>query len=135
MMEMLGYHFMQRALFAGTLIGVVCAVIGTYIVLKGLSFIGAGIAHASFGGVALGFLLKVNPVLTAVFFCLGTAWGIGLVTRKSGVKEDTAVGIFFASTMAFGSILAVSQNDVWITLGLSATVLLLVLLFFKESAR
>jgi len=152
MMEILGYHFMQRALFAGTLIGIVCAVIGTYIVLKGLSFIGAGIAHASFGGVALGFLLKVNPVLTAVFFCLGTAWAIGLVTRKGRVKEDTAVGIFFASTMAFGilliglmqgynvdlfgylfgSILAVSQNDVWITLGLSAAVLLLVLLFFKE---
>jgi ABC-type Mn2+/Zn2+ transport system permease subunit len=152
MMEILGYHFMQRALFAGTLIGIVCAVIGTYIVLKGLSFIGAGIAHASFGGVALGFALKINPVLTAVFFCLGTAWGIGLVTRKGRVKEDTAVGIFFASTMAFGilliglmkgysvdlfgylfgSILAVSQNDVWIILGLSATVLLLVLLFFKE---
>jgi ABC-type Mn2+/Zn2+ transport system permease subunit len=152
MTELLGYHFMQRALIAGTLIGAVCAIIGTYVVLKGLSFIGAGIAHASFGGVALGFFLKFNPILTAVFFCLGTAWGIGLVSRKGQVKEDTAVGIFFASTMAFGiliigfmhgynvdlfgylfgSILAVSGNDVWITVGLSATVLILVLLFFKE---
>ena len=151
-MEVLGYHYMQRALFAGTLIGIVCAVIGTYVVLKGMSFIGAGIAHASFGGVALGFYLKLNPVLTAVIFCLGVAWGIGLVSRKGRVKEDTAVGIFFASTMAlgilliglmkgynvdlfgylFGSILAVSRYDVWIILGLSATVLLLVLLFFKE---
>lgn len=152
MMELLSYHFMQRALIAGTLIGAVCAIIGTYVVLKGLSFIGAGIAHASFGGVALGFFLKFNPILTAVFFCLGTAWGIGLVSRKGQVKEDTAVGIFFASTMAlgiliigfmrgynvdlfgylFGSILAVSGDDVWITVGLSAAVLILVLLFFKE---
>jgi len=151
-MEVLGYHYMQRALFAGTLIGIVCAVIGTYVVLKGMSFIGAGIAHASFGGVALGFYVKLNPVLTAVIFCLGVAWGIGLLSRKGRVKEDTAVGIFFASTMAlgilliglmqgynvdlfgylFGSILAVSRMDVWIILGLSATVLLLVLLFFKE---
>jgi ABC-type Mn2+/Zn2+ transport system permease subunit len=151
-MEVLGYHYMQRALFAGTLIGIVCAVIGTYVVLKGMSFIGAGIAHASFGGVALGFYIKLNPVLTAVIFCLGVAWGIGLVSRKGRVKEDTAVGIFFASTMAlgilliglmqgynvdlfgylFGSILAVSRTDVWVILGLSATVLLLVLLFFKE---
>ncbi len=152
MIELLSYHFMQRALLAGTLIGIVCAIIGTYVVLKGLSFIGAGIAHASFGGVALGFFLKVNPVLTAVVFCLGTAWGIGLVSRKGGVREDTAVGVFFASTMAlgiliiglmqgynvdlfgylFGSILAVSSDDVWITLCLSAIVLLLVLAFFKE---
>ena len=152
MTEILGYHFMQRALVAGTLIGIVCAIIGTYVVLKGLSFIGAGIAHASFGGVALGFVLKLNPVLTAVIFCMGTAWGIGLVARRGRVKEDTAVGVFFASTMAlgilliglmrgynvdlfgylFGNILAVSGADVWIIAGLSATVLLLVLLFFKE---
>jgi len=152
MSEVLGYAFMQRALFTGALIGAVCAVVGVYVVLKGLSFIGAGIAHASFGGVALGFLLGINPVLTAVGFCLATAWGIGLVARKSQVKEDTAVGIFFASTMAlgilfiglmqgynvdlfgylFGSILAVGEADVWITLGLGAGVLIVVGLFFKE---
>ncbi len=152
MMEILTYHYMQRALFAGTLIGVTCAIIGTYVVLNGLSFIGAGVAHASFGGVALGFFLKVNPILTAVIFCMATAWSIGLVARKGQVKEDTAVGIFFASTMAFGilliglmkvynvdlfgylfgSILAVSTEDVWTTLILSAVVLGLVLVFFKE---
>jgi len=148
----LSFAFMQRALLAGALIGAVCAVIGVYVVLKGLSFIGAGIAHASFGGVALGFLLGVNPLLTAIGFCLATAWGIGLVARKSQVKEDTAIGIFFAATMAlgilfiglmqgynvdlfgylFGSILAVGAEDVWITLGLSIVVLVVVGLFFKE---
>ncbi|HLE28759.1 MAG TPA: metal ABC transporter permease [Anaerolineales bacterium] len=152
MTEVLGYAFMQRALLAGAVIGAVCAIIGVYVVLKGLSFIGAGIAHASFGGVALGFLLGLNPLLTAIGFCLATAWGIGLVARKSQVKEDTAVGIFFASTMAlgilfiglmqgynvdlfgylFGSILAVGEQDVWITLGLGAAVLVVVGLFFKE---
>jgi ABC-type Mn2+/Zn2+ transport system permease subunit len=151
-MDILHYAFMQRALLAGTLIGAVCAVVGVYVVLRGLSFIGAGIAHASFGGVALGFLLGVNPVLSAVAFCLATAWGIGLVARKGEVKEDTAIGIFFASTMAlgilfiglmhgynvdlfgylFGSILAVTPQDLWITLGLGAAVLFVVGLFFKE---
>jgi ABC-type Mn2+/Zn2+ transport system permease subunit len=152
MSDLLGFAFMQRALLAGALIGAVCAIIGVYVVLKGLSFIGAGIAHASFGGVALGFLLGINPLLTAIGFCLATAWGIGLVARKSQVKEDTAIGIFFASTMAlgilfiglmqgynvdlfgylFGSILAVGAEDVWITLGLGVVVLVVVGLFFKE---
>jgi ABC-type Mn2+/Zn2+ transport system permease subunit len=152
MSELLAFAFMQRALLAGSIIGAVCAIIGVYVVLKGLSFIGAGIAHASFGGVALGFLLGVNPLLTAIGFCLATAWGIGLVARKSQVKEDTAIGIFFASTMAlgilfiglmqgynvdlfgylFGSILAVSEADVWITLGLGIGVLAVVGLLFKE---
>jgi ABC-type Mn2+/Zn2+ transport system permease subunit len=151
-MEILGYAFMQRALFAGALIGALCAMIGVYVVLKGLSFIGAGIAHASFGGVALGFMLGLNPVVTAVVFCLLTAWSIGLVVQTTQVKEDTAVGIFFASTMAFGilliglmqgynidlfgylfgSILAVGVQDLWITLGLGIFILTIVGLFYKE---
>jgi len=146
------YAFMQRALVASVLIGVVCAVVGVYVVLRGLSFIGAGIAHASFGGVALGFLLGVNPLLTAILFCLATALGIGLVTTKGEVKEDTAIGIFFASTMAlgvlliglmrgynvdlfgylFGSVLAVTPADLWLSGFLSLVVLGLIALFYKE---
>jgi ABC-type Mn2+/Zn2+ transport system permease subunit len=152
MNELLGFAFMQRALLAGVLIGAVCAIIGVYVVLKGLSFIGAGIAHASFSGVALGFVLGINPLISAIAFCLATAWSIGLVARKIQVKEDTAIGIFFASTMAlgilfiglmrgykvdlfgylFGNILAVSVQDVWITLVLGIGVLVAVGLFFKE---
>ena len=151
-MEMLQYAFMQRALVASLLIGTVCAVIGVYVVLKGLSFIGAGLAHASFGGVALGFLLNINPILSAVVFVLLTAWGIGWTSQKGEVKEDTAVGIFFAATMAFGiliigllhgynidlfgylfgSLLAVSRLDLWISGGLSLFVLTTVILFYKE---
>jgi len=151
-MEILSYTFMQRALVAGALIGVLCAVMGVYVVLRGLSFIGAGIAHASFGGVAIGFITGVNPVWTAVIFCLGIGWAIGLVSRKGRVKEDTAVGIFFASTMAlgilliglmkgynqdlfgylFGSILAVTRQDIWIILTVGLGILAVVALFFKE---
>lgn len=152
MLDILRYTFMQRALLASMLIGTVSAVIGVYVVLKGLSFIGAGIAHASFGGVALGFLLGLNPVLTAVVFCLLTAWGIAWTSRRAEVREDTAIGVFFAATMAlgilfiglmrgynvdlfgylFGSVLAVTSEDLWLSGAMGLVVLGVVGLFFKE---
>lgn len=152
MFDLFTYAYMQRAMVAGTLIGALCAVIGVYVVLKGLSFIGAGIAHASFGGVAIGVAAGVNPIWTAVGFCLLVAWGIGLVSRYGNVKEDTSVGIFFSATMAlgiliiglmkgyqidlfsylFGSILSVSTSDVWTTVGITAFVLFAVILLFKD---
>jgi ABC-type Mn2+/Zn2+ transport system permease subunit len=150
--DLLEYTFMQRALMASLLIGTVTAIIGVYVVLRGLAFIGAGIAHASFGGVALGFLLGVNPVLSAVIFCLGTAWAIAWTSRRTEVREDTAIGIFFAATMAmgilfiglmgeynvdlfgylFGSVLSVSREDLWLSGALGVGVLAAVGLFFKE---
>jgi ABC-type Mn2+/Zn2+ transport system permease subunit len=100
----------------------------------------------------LGVVLGVNPLATAIAFCLATAWGIGTVSRKGRIKEDTAIGIFFASTMAFGilliglleeyntdlfgylfgSVLAVSAVDLWLTIGLSVAVLATVALLYKE---
>jgi ABC-type Mn2+/Zn2+ transport system permease subunit len=150
--DILTYTFMQRALAASILIGTVSAIIGVYVVLRGLAFIGAGIAHASFGGVALGFLLGINPILAAVVFCLVTAWGIAWTSRRAEVREDTAIGIFFAATMAlgilfiglmrnynvdlfgylFGSVLAVTQEDLWLSLMLGAGVLLIVGLFSRN---
>ncbi len=152
MLDIVGYTFVQRAVVASILIGLVCSVIGVYVVLRGLAFIGAGVAHASFGGVALGVVLGVNPLFTAVVFCLATTWGIGLASRVGRVKEDTAIGIFFASTMAlgilliglmdeynvdlfgylFGSVLAITQADLWLTGVLSVGVLGVVALFYKE---
>ncbi len=151
-MEILTYTFMQRALLASTVIGTACAIIGVYVVLKGLSFIGAGIAHASFGGVALGVLLNVNPLLTAVLFCIATGLGIGVISRRGQVREDTAIGVFFAATMAlgilfiglqegynvdvfgylFGSVLAVTTGDLVISLLLALLVLVTVALLYKE---
>ncbi len=152
MLEILDYTFMQRAIAASVLIGLVCSVMGVYVVLRGLAFIGAGVAHASFGGVALGVVLGVNPLFTAAAFCVATAWSIGIVSRTGKVKEDTAIGIFFASTMAFGivliglldeyntdlfgylfgSVLAISESDLWLTVGLSVGVLGVIALLYKE---
>lgn len=151
-MTILQYAFMQRALIAAVLIGGACALIGVYVVLRGLAFIGSGIAHASFGGVALGYLLGWNLTLSALGFCLAVAVGIGWVSRRGRVREDTAIGVFFSSTMAlgvliigllrgynvdlfgylFGSILAVTPGDLWWTVGLSLAVLATIRLFFKE---
>jgi ABC-type Mn2+/Zn2+ transport system permease subunit len=152
MLDLFGYAFMQRALISGVVIGAVCAIIGVYVVLKGLAFIGTGIAHASFGGVALGFLLRINLVLSALVFCLATAMGIGWVSRKGQVKEDSAIGMFFSAAMAmgilfvgllkgynvdlfgylFGSILAVTTADLWMSVGLGVLVIGVVFLFYKE---
>jgi len=152
MLESFGYAYMQRATVAGILVGALCAVIGVYVVLKGLAFIGAGISHASFGGVAIGVYLGINPIWSAIVFCILTAWGIGMTSRKGHVKEDTAVGVFFASTMAlgiliiglkqgyqidlfsylFGSILAVTMQDVWTTVVITALVLSAVIVLFKD---
>jgi ABC-type Mn2+/Zn2+ transport system permease subunit len=150
--ELLQYDFMQRAFFSATIIGILCAVLGVFVILRGMSFIGAGIAHASFGGVALGFLLGINPILTAILFCVLTAWAIGFVHESGRIQEDTAVGIFFASTMAFGvlligfmrhynvdffsfifgNILAISQVDIYAAILLAIIVLLTLTVFFKE---
>lgn len=152
MFESFGYAYMQRATVAGILVGALCAVIGVYVVLRGLAFIGAGISHASFGGVAIGVYLGINPIWSAIVFCILTAWGIGLTSRRGNVKEDTAVGVFFASTMAlgiliiglkqgyqidlfsylFGSILAVTMQDVWTTVVIAALVLSAVAILYKD---
>lgn len=151
-MDVLEYAFMQRALIAAVLVGILCSVIGTYVVLKRLAFIGAGISHSAFGGVGLGYLLGLSPIGIAIPFSLAVAMAIGWVSRKGKVSEDTAIGIFFASTMAlgvlfiglkegynvdlfgylFGSILSVSSSDIWIILGLGLGVVGVVLLLFKE---
>ncbi len=152
MTELLTYGYMQRALLAAVLIGGICSAIGVYVVLRGLSFIGAGISHASFGGVAIGVALGVNPIASAIVFCLLVAWAIGFVSRKGSIKEDTAVGIFFASTMAvgvlivglmegyrvdlmsylFGSIIAVTRQDLLMTFAVTAAVAVLIAVFFKD---
>lgn len=152
MIELLQFEFMQRAFIVATVTGALCAVIGVYVVLRGMSFIGAGIAHASFGGVALGFYTGLNPFFTAILFCTAVAWGIGLVSETNRIREDTAVGIFFASTMAlgvlligllkgytidlfgymFGNVLAVTKFDMWTAIILSLLVIGIIVFLFKE---
>lgn len=126
---------MQRALIEAVLVGGICAVIGVYVVLNGLSFIGAGISHSTFAGVGIGLLLGIEPVMTALIFAVLVALSIGAVSEKSRLRHDTAVGIFFAATMAlgvlliglmrdryvdvlgylFGNILALTSADLWMS--------------------
>jgi zinc transport system permease protein len=152
MMEFLSYGFIQRALLTGFLLGATCAVLGVFVVLKRMAFIGVGISHAALGGVALGLVLGVPPLAAAGVFSVGVAWVIGWITRKGEVSEDTAIGIFFPTAMAmgvalislsddynrdlmtylFGNILSVGPEDLWGLLILAAVSLGVLALLFKE---
>lgn len=152
MSEFLSYGFMQRALVAGVLLGVTCAVLGFFVVLRRMAFIGVGISHAALGGVALGFLVGVPPLPAALVFSFLVAWVIGWVSGRGQVSEDTAIGIFFPTAMAlgiavisasetyrqdllaylFGSILSVRPGDLWLLVALAGGSLSILTAFFKE---
>ncbi len=135
MIDLLGMPFMQRAFAAGCLVGFLASYFGVFVVQRRLSFLGTGLAHAAFGGVALGLLLQTEPLWVAVPFTVIVAIGINWIRTSTGLAGDTAVGIFFAVAVAlgvvflsmrhdysadayaylFGSILAVSRVDIWMT--------------------
>ena len=100
--DFLSYGFIQRALITGTLLGVSCAVLAFFVVLRRMAFIGVGISHAALGGVALGVVLGISPVLAATVFSVGVAWVIGWIAARGRISEDTAIGIFFPTAMALG---------------------------------
>jgi zinc transport system permease protein len=151
-LEVLQYEFMQNALLAGLLAAVACGIVGVYVVVKRVVFISGGIAHASFGGIGLGYLLGINPVLGAMFFTIASALGIGLVTRRTRLPEDTAIGILWAMGMAlgiifiglapgyapdlfsylFGNILTVPSFDLILMLILDVVIIIVVFLLYKE---
>lgn len=102
LLEPLGSAFFVRALLAAAIVGTVCAVVGTYVVLKGIAFIGDAISHAAFPGVVAAFLLGLPYYLGATVAAVGTALAIGVVTRRGRLRTDTAIGVLFAGTFAFG---------------------------------
>lgn len=104
-LEPFQYAFMVRAFVGVGLIAVVAAVIGTFVVLKGLAFMGDAIAHTAFTGIALGLLLGIGIHLSALFFALLTALGVVLLTRVSNVRNDTALAILFTGVFALGIVL------------------------------
>ena len=152
MLEVLQYEFMQNAVLAGLLAAVACGIVGVYVVVKRVVFISGGIAHASFGGIGLGYFLGINPVLGAMFFTVASALGIGLVTRRTRLPEDTAIGILWAMGMAlgiifiglapgyapdlfsylFGNILTVPTFDLILMLILDVVIIIVVFLLYKE---
>jgi zinc transport system permease protein len=104
MLELFTMPFMQRAIVAGILVGALASYYGVFIVQRGLSFLGSGLAHAAFGGVALGILLNQEPLWVAIPFTIAVAAGINWVQRRGAVAGDTAIGVFFAVSMALGII-------------------------------
>ncbi|OGF62969.1 MAG: hypothetical protein A2Y62_04880 [Candidatus Fischerbacteria bacterium RBG_13_37_8] len=152
MFEALHYEFMQNALIAALLASIACGIIGTYVVVKRMGYIAGGIAHTSFGGIGLGYFLNINPLLCLIPFTLASSLGIGIITKKTRVSEDTAIGIFWAMGMAlgvvfigltpgyapdlfsylFGNILTVSRNDIYYMLVLDGLIIATVLFLYKE---
>ena len=98
----LEYEFFVRALVASALVGVACAVVGAFVVLKGMSFVGDAVSHSAFPGVVLAYLLGLPIILGGAVAAIGTALGIGALTRKSGLRADAVIGVLFAGMFALG---------------------------------
>jgi manganese/iron transport system permease protein len=146
------YAFMQRALIEVLLMGAVTGAIGTYVVLRGLSFIGDALSHAIFPGVVIAFLLGRSAFAGALAFGLLTSISIVVLATTRRVKEDSAIGVLFAGLFAlgvvlisttrnysrdlaaflFGNVLGVTGADVGLSAGVGVLVCLLLVLFHKE---
>lgn len=105
LLDPMAYGFMQRGLIAAVLVGVVCAVMGAFVVLRGLAFIGDAVSHAAFPGLVIAYLLGIPLYIGAAVAAVGTALAIGAVARRGALRFDTAVGVLFAGTFAFGILL------------------------------
>lgn len=152
MFDFLQYTFIQNALAAAILASIACGIIGVYVVVKKIVFISGGIAHASFGGIGLGYYLGVNPMLGVLPFSLVSALVMGTVSKKSKIPEDSAIGILWSLGMAlgiifvyltpgyapdlmtylFGNILTVPRSDLYFMLALDMVIVGAVYLFYKE---
>ena len=156
LLEPLSYAFMVRGMIAAVLVGIVCAVIGTYVVLRGMAFFGDALAHTILPGIALGYLISGGSRDVLFWWALGTAivaaLGIGAISKNAEIKEDTSIGVIFAGMFAlgialistvksyavdlshflFGDVLSVSPQSLWLILIFGGLVLLAVFAFYKE---
>lgn len=143
---------MQRGVLASIIVGVLCAVVGCYVVLRSMAFLGDAMAHAILPGIAIAYLLKADLLIGALAAAIVVALALGVLTRQGTLKEDTAIGILFAGALAlgvalistiktyaadlshilFGNVLGVSENDLWLTGILAIIVLATIALLFKE---
>ena len=101
-MELLGYTFFQYALAGCFLASVVCGVVGTYVVTKRMIFISGGITHSSLGGVGLGLYFGISPIVGASLFSVMSGLGIEWLSRRRGVREDSAIAMFWTFGMSVG---------------------------------
>jgi ABC-type Mn2+/Zn2+ transport system permease subunit len=152
LLDPLQFSFMTRALIAAVLVGTLCPILGTYVILRGMAFFGDALAHTILPGVVIAFLLGWPLAIGALIVGILTALGIGFLTEKGALKEDTAIGIIFVGMFAlgiamlsasgnytidlahflFGNLLGVATTDLWVIFGLGMVVLLTVYFFYKE---
>jgi len=150
--DILNYEFTRRALIAGSFIALVCSLLGVLLVLRRFSLIGDGLAHVTFGSVAIGLLLKQHPVYISIPIVILSSLGILKLTEKAKLYGDAAIGIVSSLGIAggiliasvaggfnidlfsvlFGNILAISKAEVFISIALSAVVLVIILYFYHE---
>ena len=137
------YGFMVRALIVSVLVGVMCPILGAYVITRGRAFMGDALAHSVLPGMVVAFLLGISPFFAAVPAGIVIAVLMGSVSRRTGISEDTSIGIVFAGMFALGlvmlstatnvtvdiedlllgQVLGVSQTDVYVSVGLTALVL------------
>lgn len=145
------YAFLQKAFTTSIMVGIICGVIGSFIVLRGMALMGDAISHAILPGVAISYMLGINYFYGAVLTGILTAFGIGAITQNSRIKSDSSIGLVFSAFFAlgiilinraksatdltqilFGNVLAVRNSDMWLTLAIGSLVLLVVIIFYKE---
>lgn len=145
------YEFLQKALLTSMMVGVICGVIGCFIILRGMALMGDAISHAVLPGVALSYMLGINFFIGAVFTGILTAIGIGYISQNSRIKNDVSIGIMFTAAFAsgiilitfmksstdlyhilFGNVLAVRPTEMWSTLAIGIFVLISIFIFYKE---
>jgi ABC-type Mn2+/Zn2+ transport system permease subunit len=145
------YGFLQKALTTSIMVGIICGVIGCFIILRGMALMGDAISHAVLPGVALSYMLGINFFFGAVFTGVLTSLGIGFISQHSRIKNDVSIGIMFTAAFAsgiimitlmksstdlyhilFGNVLAVRPSEMWSTLLIGIIVLLSIYAFYKE---
>jgi manganese/iron transport system permease protein len=152
LLDPLSFQFFVRALLAAAMVGVVCAVVGSYMVLRGLAFMGDALSHSAFPGVVVAYLVGAPFYLGAAVAAVLTALAIGWVGRRGSLRSDTAIGVLFAGMFAlgiflfstirnyvgdlfgflFGQVLGISSSDLLALVGLGSLVLVTIIVFWKE---
>jgi len=143
---------MRNALMAGILASIACGVVGAIIVVKKMTLISGGISHAAFGGIGLGYLLRVDPIFGALIFTIASALSMGIIRERTRLSEDSVIGILWVTGMSlgvifiglspgyapdlfsylFGSVLTVPFSDLMVILILDVAILLVVFMFYEK---
>ena len=151
LLDPLTYAFMQRGLLAAVMVGILCSVVGAYVVLRSMAFLGDALAHAILPGIAIAYLINGSLAFGAFAAAIIVALLIGFISRQGTIREDTAIGILFAASLAlgvalissirnyavdlthilFGNLLGVSSTDLWLTAGLGLVILATVFLLYR----